>query len=1151
MIAILLLFITTSDKIVKTIDFDLNNLIIQQDLEYIKIRFPGYEISDEVAAPEVPVKAIKIALPYGAKITNVNILSKNETEMDGKFLLSYTQPPVILSQKDVKKYIEPNDAIYSSDKPYPENIIELKGTAVYDNYQICELLVYPVQYLPKSKRLIFFNSIKFSVEYEGGIKKATRRNTLKAIVINPEDVTTVITSRQSSDFDYLIITNPPMDTVFERLADWKTKKGIKTELRTVSWILANYSGEDNAACIRNYLKTLPDSNVQYVLLAGDTDIIPCRFAYAMTCSAFIYPGREDTMPCDLYYADLQGTWDLDGDGSYGEIEDSIDLYPDLFVGRAPVNTIAEAQKFVEKVLIYEKTPDLNYLNNAMFAADVLWWSPYTDQGIHKNKIEEESFPAYFEITKLYDSQGTLSPSAFKNALRQGQGLTNHDGHGWIETMGAGTGYLHNIDFDTLTNAPKYGILASIGCWTSAFDFNAIGESFVNSPNGGGIAFIGNSSYGWGSPGNPGFGYSDRFDSRIFYSLFVEDNFHLGAALSLSKAYFIPYSREKNVYRWHQYQLNLLGDPEMPVWTDIPETLVVSYPQSIPLGSSHILITVKDKNSDMPIKDALVCLMKGSESYAPGYTDASGSIFLDATPSTLGDCDLTVTAHNYIVVETTIPVISGSYVNYLGWIINDTAGNTDGIANPNENILLPTTIKNCGNASANNIQLKLRSQDAFVTIQDSTESLTSLAAGDSIVIDDAFEITVGAGSNGHGISFDLEISDASNTLNFSPIILIGTPILSIDEVIIAQPPSMPNETESLFVNIGNSGYGFGHSSFAKLISSDPNVSIITDSIWYGEIYPESLDIASHAFVVSIDPGCPSSYLAQLPITIYTDDYNFNDTIGLLIGETGFSDNMESGSGLWTTGGTNNLWHISTTRYFSPTHSWYCGNTSGYYINNMDCYIQTIPFMVNANSILKFYRWFDVPLYGTDGIYIIIMGDGYADTLDFIGTGGALGGRGIQSDWFEEEYSLSEYPAGETIQVKIAFISDNDGDTGEGFYIDDFVAEYITMIQEYTADRMEQMFLRVHPNPFRHNIDIEYCIGHGEMGIGQSARRIELKIYDVGGRLVKEFNLQSEICNLQSVKWSGTDQLNRPVANGVYFVQLKTTDHCLTRKAILLR
>jgi len=1133
-----------NNKVVKNIELDVNSLIIEQNFEYTKIMLPGYEISDKVAAPEVPVRAIKIALPYGAKITNVNILSKEGKELDGEFLLSYVQPPVILSQKEVKKLDEPKQEIYSSNKPYPENIIEFKGTAVYDNYQICELFVYPVQYLPKSKKLIFFSSIKFSVEYEGGIKKRARSNMIKKIVINPEDVTTDLNGRNRAYFEYLIITNPPMDTVFERLADWKTKKGIKAELRTVNWILANYpGGEDNAACIRNYLKTLPDSSVEYVLLAGDTDIIPFRFAYAMTCSAFIW-NREDSLPCDLYYADLQGDWNFDGDGLYGEIEDSIDLYPDLFVGRATVNTISEAQNFVDRILTYEKNPPLDYLNNAMFSADILWYNPYTDQGVHKNMIEAESFPLDFEITKLYHSQGNLSVSSFLNAIEQGQNLVNHDGHGSTTAMGAGTGYLHPSDFDNLTNAPKYGIMASIGCWTAAFDFDCIAEHWVNSPNGGGVAFIGNSSYGWGSPGNPGFGYSDIFDSRFFYSLFVEDNFHLGAALSLCKTYFIPYSREKNVYRWHQYQLNLLGDPEMPVWTDTPETLKVSYPQSIPLGSSRILITVKDKNSDIPIKNALVCLMKGSESYASGYTDASGSIFLDATPSTSGDCDLTVTAHNYLLSEITIPVVSGSYVNYLGWIIDDTSGNSDGIANPNENILLPTTIKNCGNTTANNIQLKLRSLDPFVTIQDSIESLSSLSPGDSITIDDAFEITVGTAANEHGISFDLEIIDASQTLNFNPIILIGTPILGINEIIISSPPTMPNETESLFVNLENLGYGFGHSSFAKLISNDPNVSILSDSVWYGEIYPESLSITSQAFVVSIDPGCPSSYLAQLPITIQTNDYSFNDTIDLLIGETGFSDDMESGTGLWTTGGTNNLWHISTNRSFSPTHSWYCGNTSGYYINNMDCYIQTIPFMINANSILKFYRWFHVPLYGTDGIYIIIMGDGFADTLDFIGTGGALGERGIQSDWFEEKYSLSEYPAGETIQVRIAFISDNDGDIAEGFYIDDFTAEYITMLEEYTDDRITTLFLQVHPNPFRHKMDIEYCIG-------QSAEGIELKIYDAAGRLVKDFNLQSEIRNLQSVKCSGTDQLDRPVAAGIYFVRLETTDRCLTKKAILLR
>jgi hypothetical protein len=423
-------------------------------------------------------------------------------------------------------------------------------------------------------------------------------------------------------------------------------------------------------------------------------------------------------------------------------------------------------------------------------------------------------------------------------------------------------------------------------------------------------------------------------------------------------------------------------------------------------------------------------------------------------------------------------------------------------------------------------------------------VASLAAGDSIIINDAFEITVGAGSNGHGISFDLEISDASNTLNFSPIILIGTPILSIDEVIIAQPPAMPGDTESVSINISNTGYGYAHSTYALLSSSDPYVTILTDSVFYGDIPPETTQITLGPFEVYINSSIPAGHHPDFLVSIHAENYTLSDGITIIIGETGFSDDMESGTGLWTTGGTNNLWHISTNRSFSPTHSWYCGNTSGHYINNMDCYIQTIPFMINANSSLKFYRWFNVPLYGTDGIYIIIMGDGFADTLDFIGTGGALGGRGILSDWFEENYSLSEYPAGDTIQVRIAFISDNDGDIAEGFYIDDFTAEYITMLEEYTDDRITTLFLQVHPNPFRHKMDIEYCMG-------QSAEGIELKIYDAAGRLVKEFNLQSEICNLQSVKWAGKDQLDRPVPAGVYFVRLETADHCLTKKAILLR
>ena len=243
--------------------------------------------------------------------------------------------------------------------------------------------------------------------------------------------------------------------------------------------------------------------------------------------------------------------------------------------------------------------------------------------------------------------------------------------------------------------------------------------------------------------------------------------------------------------------------------------------------------------------------------------------------------------------------------------------------------------------------------------------------------------------------------------------------------------------------------------------------------------------------------------------------------------------------------NNLWHISTRNSHSPTHSWYCGNEgSGFYNNNMNCYIQTIPFMVYENSLLRFQRWFHVPLYGTDGIYVIIMGDGFADTLDFIGTGGALDGRGIQSDWFAQSYSLSEYPAGETLQVRISFISDGDGDIGEGFYIDDVRVEHVTWVDEYLSDRIIPHMLHCAPNPFNHAVHIRYQ--------PVSDARMVLTIYDAAGRCVKQYEeiAPDGLVPLSAI-WNGTDDMNRTVAAGVYFVKLETDDETLTSKVIKLR
>jgi hypothetical protein len=1149
------------------INFDESMISIDRTDTLVKIRYQGLDITDQVGTPELPVRSVMIALPAGAVVKDVVIRSLDSRELPGTYRVMFSQPPVILSADRAAEAV-PDAKIYFSDDLFPARVVDVVGSGTCEGQLMLELMIHPVQCRPRSGKLIFNSMVRFEVKYEGGAAMPARGMMAKSLAYNGASIPGYELNRDRGDYQYVIITNPPLDTVFQRMADWKTKKGVPACVRTKDWIVSTYPGEDNAARIRNYIKTLPDSSVEYVLLGGDTAFIPCRFAYAMTCSAGYAPGREDTLPCDLYYADTQGDWDLDNDGSYGEIEDNIDLYPDVYLGRAPVNTVAQAQRFIDKVLAYERSPAPGYLDKALFTAEILWTDPYTDQGVHKNKIGEASFTPDFQLTKLYQSLGNETKESVMAAIREGQGLFNHDGHGWIDLISVGgwPNRIYSADFDTITNDPYNGILYSIGCWTAAFDFACVAEAYVNSPTGGGVAYIGNSSYGWGSPGNPGFGYSDRFDSRFFYTLFNEDHWHLGQALSLAKAHYIPFSREKNVYRWHQYEINLLGDPELPVWTNAPESMVVLHPQAIPLGPSTILITVRNAGNGLPVAGALACLMKGSESYSYGLTDAQGQVQILATPASAGSFDLTVTAHNYLCEEHAVPVASGGYVNFQGWALNDMFGNNDSIANPGEDVLLSARIKNCGTAPVQSIEMRLRDNDPLTIIPDSTAQVDSLAPGDSLFLENAFGIQIGTAPDGHAVGCDVQIVAGSDTLDFSPVIMIGVPVLSIDRVDIPGAPTLPGEPESLYVNVRNAGHGYGHATWAQLFSSDPYVTVPVDGSWYGDVEPESARTATQPFVIAVSPACPASYCARLPVVFHSENYQFIDTLSLLIGNTGFADDMESGSGQWTTGGSNDLWHISGRKAFSPTHAWYCGSeTLGTYMDDMDCYIQSVPFMVRPNSLLKFYRWFSVPLYGSDGIYVVIIDNraGTFDTLDFIGTGGALGLTGIQSDWFEEKYSLADYPAGETVQVRIAFVSDADGSIGEGFYIDDVNIEYITGVDEKggLSSRAGSPGFSVYPNPFNRNLTVKFQIPNSKFCLMSHLRhgtqtnsniQISLKIFDAAGRLIRDLSKSVNYqlaCNI--ITWRGEDDQCRRVPAGVYFIAFESGDYKQLKKVVLLK
>ena len=1169
-----LIFFVNAGNITQKINFNISNLHIEKLDGYDLIYLNDCELTDETGAPQLPSKPLYFVLPQGAKVTKVEVISENSVDLDNQYYVTPAQPPAILLKDYPIKRVEPNQTIYNSFEPYPNEIVKFIGQGKFNDKNVAIVIIYPLQYIPKLKQLKFHNEITISLGYDSENLKEGNNigliNNLNAFFA----LTDFRPFDQNSEFEYLVITNSEMDTVFQRLCDWKTKKGIKAKTRDVNWITANYPGRDNPEKIRNYLKTLyPDSGLVWLLLGGDVQIVPVRKAFAMPCSARMHP-REDSLPCDLYYSDLDGTWDLNGNNVFGEIADSVDLFPEIFVGRTPVNNVSQAQAFVNKILTFETNPVLDYQRQALFLGEILWNDPYTDGGVGKDWIDLRFMPQRFDpITKLYERLGNENPTTVIAAINQGKNFINHNGHGATQVMSVGNGVLRNSDMDNLTNGSRQGILYSIGCWTSAFDLDAIGEHFVRNPNGGGIAFIGNSSYGWGSPGNPRFGYSDRFDAQFYAELFANPAPHIGQVLAFSKAYFIAHSRDANVYRWHQYQLNLLGEPEMMIATDSLKYFLVFNPNSVPLGQNRIVITVTDNG--LPIKNALVCMLKGNEVYERGYTGLDGQVVLDINPNTTGNIALTVTAHNFLPYESEIPVITGGYISNPAATINDSLGNNDHIPNPGELIGYSILFKNEGSIPVNNITAKLTYYGSELIVLDSMESIGNLNPEESLWVHNGFQFDVNNSvSDARVIRFNLIISDnQNNTWAYQPSIIIGTPVIRLTGYSFSDSlPGgnnndilEPGETVKLRLMVKNIGHGIGYDARANISTNDSNLTILNPNTSFGEILIDSNAVSLVPLEIRIESSCPATHIGTIRTEMTSDGYSFIDTILLFVGPKGLAEDFETGGAGWTHGGTYDLWHISGHRSNSPINSFYCGDTGYQYFNNMNCYLLSPPFIIQPNSVLTFWRWFLVPIYGVDGLYVIAESNHGSDTLDFIGTGGALppsnppptsgGGQrwgeidAIPGSWLQERYLLSSYQPGETLQIRFVFVSDNDGDVSEGFYIDDVWVYSETALEEnLMVLPPKEVYLSPNfPNPFSTKTTLHY-------NLSQPAQ-ISLKIYNRTGRLVRILLNESKNPGYYYISWDGKDDFSRSLSSGIYFlvfnIQNNQSTTTLRRKLMLLK
>jgi hypothetical protein len=84
---------------------------------------------------------------------------------------------------------------------------------------------------------------------------------------------------------------------------------------------------------------------------------------------------------------------------------------------------------------------------------------------------------------------------------------------------------------------------------------------------------------------------------------------------------------------------------------------------------------------------------------------------------------------------------------------------------------------------------------------------------------------------------------------------------------------------------------------------------------------------------------------------------------------------------------------------------------------------------------------------------------------------------------------------------------------------------------------------YPNPFNPSTTIVVALPHDA--------EIDLSVYDVRGRLVRNLKRGREAAGYRSFQWDGRNAAGEPVSSGVYLYRLRAGSELLTRKMVLLK
>jgi|WetSurMetagenome_2_1015567.scaffolds.fasta_scaffold10682_2 hypothetical protein len=385
--------------------------------------------------------------------------------------------------------------------------------------------------------------------------------------------------------DFIIISPTEFLSAANRLKSYRESPGVsnpnylKTYVYDINDIYNEFSGGlQDPVAMRNFLKYAYNNwqrKPVYVLFFGDGNY-DYKNIYNLNVKNYIPPIEKpsdsnnelDSYPSDDFITSINESF-----------TNPLPAQPDFYHGRLNINSLAEANLAIDKIINYESPDNFGiWKKKIMYVADDGWTTENNqgqDGNIHTEQCEEiaEAFtPKDFEKEKIYivtyptsiTPQGRRKPGANIDIIKgwnEGRLVINYVGHGSTDLWAHEHIFVRDESIPQLHNSGKLPLVTIASCdllrWDDPFAISA-GEQLVIIPDGA-INVIGANRPVY-SPNNAAF-------NDALWSQFMYDKDTLNLPIRIGKAMYFC-----------KLLLHPLQDNDMKFGLEGDPTVRISIPQ---------------------------------------------------------------------------------------------------------------------------------------------------------------------------------------------------------------------------------------------------------------------------------------------------------------------------------------------------------------------------------------------------------------------------------------------------------------------------------------------------------------------------------------------------------------------------------------------